>query len=150
MEQEKTEVLTEVKEKDRNKLAKIAAKAKAVEMKSQYFQRRRNYLKLEQGIQDITDMIGFNEKTLKEDQAELDNGHITKKKPDGNIVSVDEMKSAIFNIGKLVKDQRLQLLYLKEDLYNMTEAQGVTVKEIQADVKKTYDEVNEFYKKNFE
>ena len=48
-----------------------------------------------------------------------------------------------------VKDFKITLLFHKEDLFNLTQGAGISIKTMEAAIKKQYDEVNAFYDENF-
>ena len=134
---------TEGKKGDRNEMARRALHAQDI-------QRRRQYITKKKEIEDVEKLIENRGKMIIDFQAQVDAKAIKEiKKEGGGSMTEKDMLSDILSMEQTVKDFKITLLFHKEDLFNLTQRAGISIKTMEAAIKKQYDEVNAFYEENF-
>ncbi len=112
-------------------------------------QRMRNYILKIKEIEDHKVVMKFKRETLVDWSSQMESGTITQMTKEGKLETKEELKHDIIAIKKVIKDFEITELFYKEELYNLTERAGISIKIMEAAIKKQYNEVNAFYDENF-
>ena len=127
---------------DRNEIARRALHAQDI-------QRRRQYITKKKEIEDVEKLIENRAKMIVDFQAQIKAKVITEKKKEGGPMTEKDMLSDVLSMTQTLKDMEITLIFHKEDIYNLTVNAGISIKTMEAAIKKQYDEVNAFYDENF-
>ncbi len=112
-------------------------------------QRMRNYILKLKEIEDHKVVMKDKREILFDWSTQIESGKITQMTKEGKLETKEELKHDILAIKKVIKDFEITELFYKEELYNLTERAGISIKIMDAAIKKKYDEVNAFYEENF-
>ena len=142
MEEEKVEQKEEIKKEP--VVEKPTPEVLATDM-----QRMRNYILKLKEIEDHQVILKSKRETLVDWSSQMESGTITQMTTKGKLETKEELEHDIIAIKKGIKDFEITELFYKEDLFNLTQRAGISIKIMEAAIKNKYNEVNAFYDENF-